>query len=195
MAKWHFLLCDRSLTAYEKLVGVAYAGRQEGDNWLTINKEVIAADCSISVRQVERCKKSLEHLGILLRKVERAPSGDMVTLYRIIQRQELLFEKKAKRPPGRATISRIYPKRQILEKQKPAARSSASQKELEDRKKIERRERREKNEVAAQIQQEQAQTHTHIGQGPVAADYGVRVNPAALERILRRQAKQILAGA
>lgn len=190
MAKWHFLFRDPTLTAYEKLVGAAYAGRQRKDNWLAINKEVIACDCAISVRQVERCKKSLEQLGILLRKVERAPSGDMVTLYRIVQRQGSLFERKAKKPPGatvsRATISRIYPEGQILEKQKPASRKCVP-KELEDRKKIERRDRRERIEVEVVVKQNKVAAEAYVGMAPDPADFGVLVNPAALERIRQRE--------
>jgi len=165
VAKWHFLFRDRSLTAHEKLVGAAYAGRQNKNNWVAIDKNVIAADCSISVRQVERCKKNLEHLGILLRKVERTTSGAMVTLYRIVQRQGLLFEKKDEKPPGHATISRIYPERQNRKKQKPAARKCA-QKELEDRKKIERRDRRERFEAVARVKGDLVQIEVSAGENP-----------------------------
>jgi hypothetical protein len=62
---------------------------------------------------------------------------------------------------------------------------SDKSKELEDRRKVEARDRRERIEAAQQNKSGPA--GLYVGMGPRPEDCGVRVNPAALERIRARQ--------
>lgn len=100
-------------------------------------------------------------------------------------------------PGGVISTSKCPPlsdREELLEKPlntKPAAEprrgdSSPPSLEVEQRRRIEMRDRREKNEAAAAIGSRPAQT----GAAPRPEEYGVRVNPETLRRIQEREAKR-----
>lgn len=67
-------------------------------------------------------------------------------------------------------------------------RTSTPPEEIEQRRKIEARNRREQIEVSHEKNQRAAESHLHVGEGPSAAVFGVRPKAAVLERNRRREA-------